>query len=236
MIELDYNAGFVRMRRAVYVELRRNAVLLQVWAEIEHRARWHASGPMLGARGRVFDLDVGQAALGRAEFAETIGVTEDQVRTAIKALTRLGIIIPTSIPGIGTVVTLVGFKESAGITNADSPAKSPPRSPGGPQLAPTNKTGDVPDLLSSSGPEPRRGGRGDRDRIRRGPRPTPPTAEDIECRRLLDLPALVRTPKRPDETHGEWCAREERDRHALQYGAARGGPADLPVLEAGVTR
>ncbi len=54
-------------------------------------------------------------------------------------------------------------------------------------------------------------------------KPRPPAIEELE--RLLELPASVRTPKNEGESHAEWSAREQRERHALYeafQSAARG--------------
>lgn len=171
MIELDYDAGYFRARRSVWRALRGDAPTCMVWLELEERARYSEPGPMIGSRGRVVDLDIGEAVLGRRDLARVLGLGEQQVRTAIKKLQKLGIIRTRESTHLGTVVTLVGFDGISHRPEPEQPAGQPVNQPTANPQPTTNKTeirsGDL-DLLSA---DPSSGPQGDRGSARLGPTP-----------------------------------------------------------------
>jgi hypothetical protein len=175
LIDLDYESGYFRARRSVWRALRGDPATVMVWLELEDRARYSERGPVIGTSGRVVDLELGEAVLGRRELAEALGLGAQQVRTAIKKLSRLGILATRESTHLGTVVKLVGFNGNA----MRGPAGQPTNQPGGQPTAnpqpTTNKTerhsGDL-DLRSAEDPD--QGSHrppGDPGSARLGPRP-----------------------------------------------------------------
>ena len=170
MIELDYEAGFFRARRSVWRALRGDAVTAMVWLELEDRARYSEPGPIIGSRGRVIDLDIGEAVLGRRDLADTLGLGVQQVRTALRKLEKLGVISTRESTHLGTVVSLVGFDGNTEPTKRGQPAGQPVNQPTANPQPTTNKTerSEILDLLSA---DPSSGPPGDLGSARRGPTP-----------------------------------------------------------------
>lgn len=198
MIEIDYDAGYFRARRSVYLALRGDVPTLQVWLEIEHRARYSAPGAALGASGRIVNLQLGQAVLGRRDLAETLGLGEQQVRTSLKKLEKLAIIRTDEVTNLGTTVTLVGFTGIAETQPATQPAQQPANQPtsnprpsrGQPLTRQRDRDPDGEFFSGSADPEPPLDG--GRDLVqRKGPLSEPVTVGD-GARATENLQKLLR--------------------------------------------
>lgn len=170
MIDLDYDAGYFRTRRSLWRALRGDAATTMVWLELEDRARYSEPGPMISARGRVVDLDIGEAVLGRRDLADALGLGVQQVRTAIKKLTKLGILRTRESTHLGTVVSLVGFDGNTGPAKSDQPANQHGVQPTANPQPTTNKTERSEDLDLSLA-DPSSGPLGDLGSARLGPKP-----------------------------------------------------------------
>jgi hypothetical protein len=174
-IDLGYEPGkWFQLRRSIYLTLRDDVNTLRVWLEIEARAAYQA-GWRKDRRGRPIWLDVGQSIVGRPDLMLVLGLSEENVKTALKRLIQLGIITKRGT-NRGSIVTLVGYKESRTETPAQPPTAQPAQPPTSHQRAtnepPLTKKGKKeqdlqeepsPENSGSVSSEPSHDGRRDHD-------------------------------------------------------------------------
>lgn len=124
--ELDFSRDWSKTPRRAVEILAPHPELLAVYMVIKSRAR-RVAGEVITKTGLIH-LDAGQAVYGRSELASACGMTEQNARTAISRLKRLGF-LTTKSTSRGTVATVCGYKETSGQRPADQPADQPASQP-----------------------------------------------------------------------------------------------------------
>jgi hypothetical protein len=170
-----YATGFLMIARGALEAIGPDPVAVAVYLELNRRARWEAPVKRNTARG-VVELDIGQCFLGRDELAEAVGASIRECRTALARLSKCALIAQQTT-NRGTVVTLLGFKESRGPQDGERPARDQQATssrPASDQQVPTTKKEDSdPDLVFSGSADPLREPPGDLGSARLGPRLAP---------------------------------------------------------------
>lgn len=115
-------AGFFKLPHELYRVLRHDANTVRVYIELASRARW-TPGRHLGSHG-IVDLGSGQCAFGRGELARVLGMTEQNVRTSIARLQKLGAVTVDST-NLGTIATIRDVDAIAAPTPANQPSGNP---------------------------------------------------------------------------------------------------------------
>lgn len=136
-IKHDYSS-FMMKPKSVHRALRRYHKTNAVYDELLYRAAWLGGERMIN--GVIVNLAAGECVFGRDELAATLGLTPNEVRTAIKRLKSTRIIttritsnctreITTEITTPGTIAKLLGYGESADHSSTEAPPKSPEKPP-----------------------------------------------------------------------------------------------------------
>jgi hypothetical protein len=118
----DYSRDFVKVPRVALDELIGDELALRVYLLCLGRAAWRA-GPRV-VRGRIVNVGVGEAMIGRTEIAHKLRASEATIRSAIDRLQKLGY-IATKPTSRGTVVTMRGYGEITAPDATKSPAEPP---------------------------------------------------------------------------------------------------------------